>query len=269
MSMKIVVIGGTGLIGSKVVEQLRAKGHEAVAAAPSTGVNTLTGEGLAEVLKGASVVVDVSNAPSWEDSAVMNFFETSTRNLLTSEAAAGVGHHVALSVVGTERLLESGYFRAKLAQENLIQSSSIPYSLVRATQFFEFIQGIADFSTNGNTVRLPSALIQPMAADDVASAVCRVALGSPLHGTVEIGGPEQFPLDELVRRALAAWKDPREVVADPQARYYGIQVSETTLIPGGDAWLGETHFETWLSQSTKQSPAPTRQPARETAAGSH
>jgi uncharacterized protein YbjT (DUF2867 family) len=247
MTMKIVVIGGTGLIGSKVVEKLRAKGHEAVAAAPSTGVNTLTGEGLTEALKGASVVVDVSNAPSWEDNAVMKFFETSTRNLLAYEAAAGVGHHVALSVVGTERLLESGYFRAKLAQENLIKSSSIPYSIVRATQFFEFIKGIADFSTEGNTVRLPSALIQPMAAEDVATGVCRVALGSPLNGTVEIGGPEKFPLDELVRRALAARKDPREVVADPQARYYGIRVSETTLIPGGDARLGETHLEDWLS----------------------
>ncbi len=247
MSIKIVVIGGTGLIGSKVVEKLRAHGHEAVAAAPNTGVNTLTGEGLAEVLKGASVVVDVSNSPSWEDNAVLKFFETSTRNLLAYEAAAGVGHHVALSVVGTERLLESGYFRAKIAQENLIKDSSIPYSIVRATQFFEFIKGIADLSTDGNTVRLPSDLIQPMAADDVARAVCRVALGSPLNGTVEIGGPEQFHLDELVRRGLAARKDPREVVADPQARYYGIKLSETTLIPGRGARLGETRFETWLS----------------------
>jgi uncharacterized protein YbjT (DUF2867 family) len=247
MSIKIVVIGGTGLIGSKVVEKLRAHGHDAVAAAPNTGVNTLTGEGLAEVLKGASVVVDVSNSPSWEDNAVLKFFETSTRNLLAYEAAAGVGHHVALSVVGTERLLESGYFRAKIAQENLIKSSSIPYSIVRATQFFEFIKGIADLSTDGNTVRLPPDLIQPMAADDVASAVRRVALGSPLNGTVEIGGPEQFHLDELVRRGLAARKDPREVVADPQARYYGIKLSETTLIPGRGARLGETRFETWLS----------------------
>ncbi len=247
MSIKIVVIGGTGLIGSKVVEKLRAHGHEAVAAAPNTGVNTLTGEGLAEVLKGASVVVDVSNSPSWEDNAVLKFFETSTRNLLAYEAAAGVGHHVALSVVGTERLLESGYFRAKIAQENLIKDSSIPYSIVRATQFFEFIKGIADLSTDGNTVRLPSDLIQPMAADDVARAVCRVALGSPLNGTVEVGGPEQFHLDELVRRGLAARKDPREVVADPQARYYGIKLSETTLIPGRGARLGETRFETWLS----------------------
>jgi uncharacterized protein YbjT (DUF2867 family) len=246
MSMKIVVIGGTGLIGSKVVEKLKAQGHEAVAAAPNTGVNTITGEGLAEVLKGAPVVVDVSNAPSWEDDAVMKFFETSTRNLLAHEKAAGVRHHVALSVVGTERLLESGYFRAKIAQENLIKSSSTPYSIVRATQFFEFAKGIADVSTDGNTVRLPSALIQPMAADDVASALCRVALGSPLNGTVEVGGQEKFPLYEFVRRGLAARKDPREVVADPQARYYGIRVSETTLIPGGDARLGETRFDDWL-----------------------
>ena len=245
--MKIVVIGGTGLIGSRVVEKLKAQGHEAIAAAPNTGVNAVTGEGLAGALKGASVVVDVSNAPSWEDDAVMNFFETSTRNLLAHEAAAGVGHHVALSVVGSERMLESGYFRAKIAQEKLIKNSSIPYSIVRATQFFEFIKGIADFSTEGNTVRLPTALIQPMAADDVASGVCRVAVGSPLNGTVEIAGPEKFRLYELVRKFFEARKDSREVVADPQARYYGTPVSETTLIAGGDARLGETHFEDWLS----------------------
>jgi uncharacterized protein YbjT (DUF2867 family) len=247
MSMKIVVIGGTGLIGSKVVEKLKAKGHEAVAAAPNTGVNTLTGEGLAGALKGASVVVDVSNSPSWEDKAVMNFFETSTRNLLAQETAAGVRHHVALSVVGTERMLESGYFRAKLAQEKLIKSSSTPYSIVRATQFFEFVKGIADASTDGNIVHLPAVLIQPMAADDVAGAVCLVALGSPLNSTVEVGGPEQFRLDEFIRRGLAARKDPREVVADPKARYYGIRVSETTLIPNGEARLGSMHFEDWLS----------------------
>ena len=245
--MKIVVIGGTGLIGSKVVEKLRVQRHEAVAASPNTGVNTLTGEGLAEVLKGAPVVVDVSNAPSWEDNAVMNFFETSTRNLLTQEKLAGVGHHVALSVVGSDRMLESGYFRAKIAQENLIKSSSIPYSIVRATQFFEFIKGIADVSTDGNTVRLPSVLIQPMAADDVASAVCRAALGSPLNGTFEVGGPQSFHLDEWVRQGLVARNDPREVVADPQARYYGIRVIKNTLIPGADARLGETRFEDWLS----------------------
>ncbi len=222
--MKIVVIGGTGLLGSKLVTKLRERGHEAVAASPNSGVNTLTCEGLAEVLKGASVVVDVTNSPSWEDAAVINFFETSTRNQLSYEAAAGVGHHVALSVVGTDRLLASGFFRAKMAQENLIKASSIPYSIVRATQFFEFVKGIADFSTDGNKVRLPSALIQPMAADDVASAVARVAMGSPVNGTVEVGGPEKFHLDELVRRGLAAHKDPREVAADPQARYYGVEL---------------------------------------------
>jgi len=256
--MKIVVIGGSGLIGTKLVIKVREHGHEAVAASPSSGVNTLTGEGLAEALKGASVAVDVTNSPSWEDAAVMNFFETSTRNLLAYEAAAGVGHHVALSVVGTERLLASGFFRAKMAQENLIKGSSIPYSIVRATQFFEFVQGIADFSTDGNTVRLPPALIQPMAADDVASAVGRIAMGPPVNGTVEIGGPEKFRLDELVRRALAARKDPREVVADPHARYYGIELSERTLLPGDDARLGETRFETWLTQ-----------PAAKAAAGTH
>jgi uncharacterized protein YbjT (DUF2867 family) len=246
--MPIVVIGGSGLIGSKLVKKLREQGHEAVAASPNSGVNSVTGEGLAEVLKGASVVVDVSNAPSWEDKAVMEFFTTSTRNLLTYEAAAGVGHHVALSVVGTERLLESGYFRAKIAQENLIKASSIPYSIVRATQFFEFVKGIADLSTDGNKVRLPSALIQPMAANDVAEAVGRIAVGSPVNGIVEVGGPEQFHLDELVRRDLAARKDPREVVADPHARYYGIKVSERTLVPDNNARLGETRFETWLTQ---------------------
>jgi uncharacterized protein YbjT (DUF2867 family) len=255
--MKIVVIGGSGLIGSKIVPKLREHGHEAVAASPNSGVNTVTGEGLAEVLKGASVVVDVSNAPSWEDSAVMKFFETSTRNLLAREAAAGVGHHVALSVVGSERMLESGYFRAKIAQENLIKGSSIPYSIVRATQFFEFVKGIADFSTDGNKVRLPSVLIQPMAADDVASAVARVAMGSPVKGTVEAGGPEKFRLDELIRRGLAAWKDPREVVADPRGRYYGIDVSERTLVPGDEAQLGETRFEIWLTQPTAKRAAGT------------
>src|SRR6266403_223845 len=212
--MKIVVIGGSGLIGSKLVIKLREHGHEAIAASPNSGVNTLTGEGLAKALKGASVVVDVSNSPSWEDAAVLKFFETSTRNLLTYEAAAGVGHHVAVSVVGTERLLESGFFRAKLAQENLIKASKIPYSIVRATQFFEFVKQIVDYSTDGNKVRLPPALIQPMAADDVASALGRIATNSPVKGTVEIGGPEQFHLDELARRALAAFQDPREVISD-------------------------------------------------------
>ena len=248
--MKIVVIGGSGLIGSKLVNKPREHGHDAVAASPSSGVNSLSGEGLAEALKGASVVVDVSNSPSWEDAAVMKFFETSTRNLLAYEAAAGVRHHVALSVVGTERLLESGYFRAKMAQENLIKDSSIPYSIIRATQFFEFVKGIADFSTVGNKVLLPPALIQPMAADDVASAISRIAMDSPVNGTVEVGGPEQFGCDEFVRRYLAARKDPREVVTDPHARYYGVELSERTLVPGDDAQLGETRFETWLSQPT-------------------
>src|SRR6478609_88158 len=247
--MKIVVIGGTGLIGSKLVNQLREHGHEAVAAAPNTGVNTLTGEGLAEVLKGASVVVDVSNSPSWEDSAVLKFFETSTRNLLTYEADAGVRHHVALSVVGTDRLSESGYMRAKIAQEKLIKESSIPYSIVHATQFFEFLKGLADISTDGDKVRLPHVLFQPMAADDVASALARIAAGPPLNGTVEIGGPEQFRIDDLVRRRLASLKDPREVIADPNALYSGAKISERTLVPGNDAQLGQTRFDTWLDQS--------------------
>jgi len=247
--MKIVVIGGTGLIGSKLVPKLHEQGHEAVAASPKSGVNTLTGEGLAEALKGASVVVDVTNSPSWEDAVVMNFFETSTRNQLAYESAAGVKHHVALSVVGTERMVASSFFRAKMAQENLIKASSNPYSLIRATQFFEFVKGIADFSTEGNKVRLPSALIQPMSADDVASAVGRIATGAPVNGTVEVGGPEMFRLDELVRQYLAADKDPREVVTDPKARYYGIEVSEKTLVPGDGARLSETRFETWLTQS--------------------
>lgn len=255
--MKIVVIGGSGLIGSRVVTKLREHGQEVVAASPNSGVNSVTGEGLAEAVRGASVVVDVSNAPSWEDAAVMNFFETATRNLLSYEAAAGVGHHVALSVVGSDRMLESGYFRAKIAQENLIKGSSIPYSIVRATQFFEFVKGIADFSTEGNKVRLPSALIQPMAADDVASAVGRIATGSPVNGTVEIGGPQKFRLDELARQFLAARKDPREVVADAHARYYGVELSERALLPGEDARLGETRFETWLAQSAGKAAAGT------------
>ena len=244
--MKIVVIGGTGLIGSKLVQKLRERGQEVVAASPATGVNSVTGEGLATALKGASATVDVTNSPSWEDAAVLRFFETSTRNLLTYGAAAGVRHHVALSVVGTERLLESGFFRAKMAQEKLIQSSSIPYTIVRATQFFEFAKSIADMSTEGNQVRLPPVLFQPMAADDVASALAGIALGSAVQGTVEIGGPERFQLDELVRRDLAARQDPREVIADPHARYYGIAVSETSLIPNDDARLGQTRFEEWL-----------------------
>src|SRR6266478_1997274 len=214
MSMKIVVIGGTGLIGSKVVEKLRAHSHEAVAAAPNTGVNTLTGEGLAEVLKNASVVVDVSNSPSFEAAAVLKFFETSTGNLLAYEATAGVGHHVALSIVGIERLPNNGYFRAKLAQERLIKESSIPYSIVHATQFFEFVKSIADEATSGSTVRIAPVAFQPIAADDVASAVAKVAVGAPLTGTIEVAGPERFRFDELIRRSLSAYHDPREVIAD-------------------------------------------------------
>jgi uncharacterized protein YbjT (DUF2867 family) len=262
MIMRIVVIGGTGLIGSKLVKMLWDHQHEVVAAAPKTGVNSITGEGLANALTGAAVVVDVTNAPSWEDDAVLRFFETSTRNLLASEAHAGIGHHVALSVVGTERLLESGFFRAKLAQEKLIKASSVPYTIVRATQFFEFIKSIADFSTEGKRVRLPPALFQPMAADDVASAMARIATNSPVNGTVEIGGPEQFRLDELARRDLAARQDPREVISDPHAGYYGIQVSERALVPDDNAQLGETRFEDWLNQSTKQAPKSALQSAR-------
>jgi uncharacterized protein YbjT (DUF2867 family) len=258
--MKIVVIGGTGLIGSKLVNKLRKDGHEAVAASPNTGVNSITGEGLADALKGASVIVDVTNSPSWDDAAVLKFFETSTRNLLTYEAAAGVGHHVAVSVVATERLLESGFFRAKLAQENLIKASSIPYTIVRATQFFEFLKGLADISVDGDKVHLPPVFFQPMAADDVASAVERIAVGPPANGIVEIAGPEQFRLDELVRRRLATLKDPREVVTDPNARYSGAKVSEKTLLPGNNARLGETHFETWLTQPAAQTPTAQPQP---------
>jgi len=247
--MKIVVIGGTGLIGSKLVNKLREQGQEAIAASPNSGVNTLTGEGLAEVLQGASVMVDVSNSPSWDDAAVLKFFETSTRNLLSYEAAAGVKHHVALSVVGTDRLSESGYFRAKIAQEKLIKESSIPYSIVHATQFFEFLKGLADISIDGGKVHLPHVLFQPMAADDVASGVARVTVGPPVNGIVEIAGPEQFRLDELVRRRLVALKDPRQVIADPNALYSGAKLSERTLLPNNNARLGQTTFETWLNQS--------------------
>jgi uncharacterized protein YbjT (DUF2867 family) len=258
--MKIVVIGGTGLIGSKLVNELREQGHEAVAAAPNTGVNTLTGEGLAEVLKGASVVVDVSNSPDWEDSAVLNFFETSTRNLLTYESAAKVGHHVALSVVGTDRLSESGYFRAKIAQEKLITESAIPYSVVHATQFFEFLKGLADISMVGGKVHLPPVLFQPMAAVDVASGVATAAVGPPVNGIVEIAGPEQFRVDELVRRRLVSLNDPREVIADLNARYAGAKLGERTLLPGNHARLGETRFETWLAQQAARTPSAHAQP---------
>ncbi len=252
--MNIVVIGGTGLIGSKLVRKLGEQGHHAVPATPDTGVNTLTGEGLADALDGAAVVVDVSNSPSFEDTAVLTFFQTSTSNLLAAETAAGVRHHVALSVVGTERLSESGYFRAKIAQEKLIKRSPIPYSIVHATQFYEFIKRIADDATVGNAVRLAPVLIQPMAAEDVASAVARVAVGSPVNGTVEVAGPQQFRLDELIRRGLRERHDSREVIADPQARYFGAELGERTLIPGDDASLGETRLEDWLSQSLVSKP---------------
>ena len=251
--MKIVVIGGTGLVGSKLVAKLRDQGHEAVAASPASGVNTVTGEGLAAAVEGAAAVVDVSNAPAFEDAAVLEFFETSTGNLLAAEAAAGVGHHVALSVVGTERLAGSGYFRAKIAQEKLIEGATIPYSIVHATQFFEFIARIADDATDGTTVRLAPVLIQPMAADDVAGAVGEVTVGPPANGIVEIGGPQQFRLDELVRRALGERHDPREVVADPDAPYFGTELHERTLLPGADARLAHTSYEEWLGHATATS----------------
>jgi uncharacterized protein YbjT (DUF2867 family) len=244
--MKIVVIGGSGLIGSKLVTKLRERGHETVAASPASGVNTLTGQGLAAALEGASVVVDVSNAPSFEDAAVLEFFQTSTRNLLAADAAAGVGHHVALSVVGTQRLSDSGYFRAKIAQEKLIEDSAIPYSIVHATQFFEFVDRIADGATSGNTVRLAHVLIQPMAAEDVASAVAEVTVGPPANGIIEVAGPQQFHLDDLVRSALRERHDPREVITDPHAPYFGAELHERTLVPGADARLAETRFDEWL-----------------------
>jgi uncharacterized protein YbjT (DUF2867 family) len=247
--MKVVIIGGSGLIGSKVVNHLREQSHEAVPASPDTGVNTLTGEGLADVLAGAAVVVDVSNSPLFDDAAVLRFFETSTGNLLAAEAAAGVGHHVALSVVGCDRMPESGYFRAKVVQEKLIRNSPIPYSIVRATQFFEFVNRIADAATDGNRVRIPPVLFQPMAAADVASAVCRVALDAPLNGVIEVAGPQQFRFDELISRGLSARHDSREVVADPHARYFGAELGERTLVPDAGARLGEIRFEDWLSQS--------------------
>jgi uncharacterized protein YbjT (DUF2867 family) len=250
--MKIVIIGGSGLIGSKLVARLREQGHEAVPASPDSGVNTLTGEGLAEVLAGAAVVVDVSNSPSFEDAAVLKFFETSTTNLLAAEAAASVGHHVAMSVVGSDRAPDSGYLRAKIAQEKLIRSSSIPYSIVRSTQFFEFLKRIADEATDGNTVRIAPVLFQPIAADDVAKAVAQVAVSAPVNGIVEIAGPQQFRFDEFIRLGLAARRDPRVVVADPHAHYFGTELGERTLVPGADARLGEIRFEEWLGKSVPQ-----------------
>ncbi|HEX6435147.1 MAG TPA: SDR family oxidoreductase [Gemmatimonadales bacterium] len=250
--MKVVIIGGTGLIGSKLVARLREQGQEAVPASPDTGVNTLTGEGLADVLAGAAIVIDVSNSPSFDDVAVLEFFETSTANILAAEAMAGVGHHVALSVVGSDRAPGSGYLRAKVVQERLIQNSPIPYSIVRATQFFEFLKRIADEATDGNTVRIPPVLFQPMAAEDVAEAVDRVALSAPLNGIVELAGPQQFRFDEFIRLGLSARRDPRVVIADVQARYFGIKLGERALVPLGDARLGQIRFEEWLGKPAPQ-----------------
>jgi uncharacterized protein YbjT (DUF2867 family) len=247
--MRVVVIGGTGLIGSKLVELLREHGHNPLAAAPDTGVNVLTGEGLAEALDGAQVVVDVANAPAWDDEAVLDFFQTSSRNLLAAESAAGVQHHVALSVVGADRLPDSGYLRAKVAQEELVKAGPVPYTIVRATQFFEFIGRIADSSTDGDTVRLSPALVQPEAADDVVSTLADVAIGAPLNDTVELAGPEAFPLDELARRVLEAHDDRRQVTADPHARYFGAELDDRSLTPGDDARIASTRFEDWLSRS--------------------
>src|SRR5262245_18640819 len=259
--MKIVVIGGTGLIGSKAVNILRQRGHEVVAASPSSGVNTLTGEGLAEALKGAQVVIDVANSPSFEDKPALEFFETSGRNLLGAEKSAGVKHHVALSVVGTDRLTGSGpgslsgYFRAKLAQENLIKASGTPFTIIHATQFFEFAKNIAQSGTDSSTVRLSSVLMQPMAADDVAAAVAEAALGQPVNGMIEVAGPDQIRQDELVRQYLTATGDTRKVITDANAGYYGIAVNDESLVPGDGARLGKIHYKDWLKRSSAQKPA--------------
>ncbi len=247
--MKVTVIGGTGLIGSKLIDRLREHGHEALAAAPATGVDTLTGAGLADALDGAAVVIDVSNSPSFEDAAVLEFFRTSTRNLLAAGAAAGVGHHVAMSIVGCDRVPDSGYLRAKAAQEELIRQSGRPYSIVRSTQFFEFMKTIAQSATEGDTVRLTSALVQPIAADDIVAAVARIAVGAPLDGMVEVAGPEAFPLAEVVRHALAVRDDPRAVVADPTAPYFGAVLEERSLVPGDGAVIAGTRFDDWLGLS--------------------
>jgi uncharacterized protein YbjT (DUF2867 family) len=256
--MKIVVIGGSGLVGKKVVANLRRHGHDVMPASPSLGVNTVTGEGLAQALSGAQVVVDVANAPSWEDSAVLVFFETSGRNLLAAEKAAGVGHHVALSVVGTDRLLASGYFRAKLAQENLIKASPIPYTIVRATQFFEFVGGIAQAATEGETVRLPPALMQPIASEDVAAGVADAALAKPLNDTVDLAGPEPIRQDDLVGQFLKATGDARKVVTDPKALYFGIALNDQSLTPGAHPRLGPTRFTDWLSRNAQPNLSPAR-----------
>jgi uncharacterized protein YbjT (DUF2867 family) len=250
--MKIVVIGGSGLIGTKLVNKLRQLGHEVVAASPASGVNTITGEGLAEALAGTQVVVDVANSPSFEDAAVLKFFETSGRNLLAAEAAAGVGYHVALSVVGTDRLLESGYFRAKMAQEDLIKASKVPYTILRSTQFFEFLSGIAQSGTDGQTVRLSPAFVQPVVSDDVAAALADVTLGAPVNGTVELAGPERLRLDELVRRFLSANQDARQVITDVHARYFGAELNDQSLTPGDNPRIAPTRFEDWLSRSIPQ-----------------
>jgi uncharacterized protein YbjT (DUF2867 family) len=250
--MTIVVIGGSGLIGTKLVKNLRQHGHEVVAASPSSGVNTLTGEGLAEALTDAQVVVDVANSPSFEDKALLEFFETAGRNLLAAEATAGVGHHVALSVVGTERLLASGYFRAKMAQENLIKASKIPYTILRSTQFFEFVSDSAQSATDGQTVRLSPALVQPIVSDDVAAALADVAVEAPLNSTIELAGPEPIRLDELVRRFLSANRDARTVTTDVHARYFGTALNDQSLTPGDNPRIGPTRFEDWLSRSIPQ-----------------
>ena len=243
--MKIVVIGGTGLIGSKVVRRLEAHGHQAIAASPDSGVNSLTGEGLDEVMVGASVVIDLSNSPSFEDQAVLDFFRTATSNVLAAEKKAGVGHHVALSIVGTERSPQIGYFRAKIAQEELIEASGVPFSLVHATQFFEFVKAIADTSEVDGVVRIQPVNFQPIAGDDVADEVAKVAVGEPLNGRVDIAGPDKVRMDEFFRKALAELNDPREVVTDPEAQYYGAVVSEDALVPVGDAVLGRIHYADW------------------------
>ena len=247
--MKIVVIGGTGLIGSKLVNILRQRGHEAIAASPASGVNTLTGEGLAEVLAGSQVVVDVANSPSFEDKAALEFFETSGRNLLKAEAAAGVGHHVALSVVGTDRLLQSGYFRGKMAQEKLILASGIPYTIVHSTQFFEFLGGIAKSGADGESVRLSPAWVQPIASDDVAAALADVVLAEPANGVVEVAGPQRVRLSEMMQRYLDSRHDPRKVVADAHARYFGAELDDRSLVPGANPRIAPTRFEDWLNQA--------------------
>jgi uncharacterized protein YbjT (DUF2867 family) len=253
--MKIVVIGGTGLIGTKLVHNLRDRGQDVVAASPSSGVNTFTGEGLGEALKAAQVVVDVANAPNWEDKAVMEFFQTAGRNLLAAEAAAGVRHHVALSIVGSDRLPASGYLRAKVAQENLIKAERIPFTIVRSTQFFEFAKGLIQAATEGQTVRLSPALFQPIAADDVAAALTEVALAEPINGTMEIAGPESIRMDEFARRYLSATRDPRKVTADVHTLYFGTELNDQSLVPAGKAHLGPTHFAEWLSRFTAQKAA--------------